>query len=207
MDTNTSSERIKPQPGPSLTPSLLHSKDDYKATYLSLTHFTMKNISLIVSLAIAVVTIADPSQLEERQLPACVGKICALHSPIVLRAPFSTFDPHVTATLFGRTFVVGATVTANVATTIGTTCSPGGCSCASVTTQVPSTISISTTTGGSATVILPPPPLPPITTIVVPVPSVRITGSIPIPHASLLDVGVSTLHRCYRMSDPDLYFP
>lgn len=167
----------------------------------------MKNISLIVSLAIAVVTIADPSLLEERQLPACVGKICGLHSPIVLRAPFSTFDPHVTATLFGRTFVVGATVTANVATTIGTTCSPGGCSCASVTTQVPSTVSISTTTGGSATVILPPSPLPPITTIVVPVPSVRITGSIPIPHASLPDVGVSTLHSCYRMSDPDLYFP
>lgn len=166
----------------------------------------MKNISLIVSLAIAVVTIADPSLLEERQLPACVGKICGLHSPIVVRGPLSTIKP-VTVTLLGRTFVVGATVTATVATTIGTTCAPGGCKCTTATTPLPTAISISTTTEGTATVVLPPPPFPPITTEVLHIPSVIFTGLIPIPSASLPDVGVSTLHSCYRMSDPDLYFP
>lgn len=165
----------------------------------------MKSLSLIVSLAIAVVTIANPSPLEERQLPACVGKICGLHSPIVLRAPFSTLDPHITATFAGHTYTVSGIVTADVVTTIGTTCAPGGCACATATNPLQTAVSISTTLGGSATVSLP--PGHPIFTVVVPVPSVRITGSIPIPSASLPDVGVSILLSCYRMSDPDLEFP
>lgn len=143
----------------------------------------MKNISFIVSLAIAIAAFADPHLLEERQGLPCLAALCALHSPLTLSGNLG----FATSTSVGG-LTVSLTATHPFTTIVGGSCCPHAtCATPTGTTTIPTMLPVTATLPATITV-----PVPRLhTTLTVTLPSAGFSGDVTLPTTSLPSGGVS----------------